>query len=87
MSDDKQKMKNKLSDVNNLTLEMIERLMDEDISSEELEQEIKRGETVAKLVGKSIDICRLSLDAKKLQLEYEVTNDESLNMLEMKNGK
>ncbi len=80
-------MKNKLSDVNNYTIEMIERLLDEDLDDEKLDREIKRGQTLATLVGKTVDIGRLALDAKELQLEYGVTDDDSLAMLEMKSDK
>lgn len=65
-------MKNTLSDLNNYLFESIERLMDDDLSQEELEKEIKRSETVQKVAKTIIDNGTLALQAQKHFDEYGI---------------
>lgn len=44
-------MKNKLNDLNNHLFEQMERLNDEDLSSEELEREIKRAKAMSSIAS------------------------------------
>lgn len=62
-------MKNKLIDLNNHLFEMIERLND-DLSDEELEKEIKRAAAMSNLSKQVIDNAKVELEATKLVLDY-----------------
>lgn len=59
-------MKNKLTDLTNHLYAQIERLSDENLSSEQLQQECYRAEAVSKLSGNIISIANTSLNALKL---------------------
>ena len=63
-------MKNTLTDLNNYLFESIERLLDNELSDEELEKEIKRSETVQKVAKTIIDNGSLALQAQKHFTEY-----------------
>lgn len=54
--------KNKLSDLNNLLFEQMERLGDAD-STEELEKEVKRSDAMTDISGKVIENASLALKA------------------------
>ena len=59
-------MRNKLSDLANHLYAQIERLSDEELTSEQLQQECFRAEAVSKLSGNIIGIANTSLNALKL---------------------
>lgn len=63
-------MKNTLSDVNNYLFEAIERLNDDNLSEEELDQEIKRADAVTKVAKAIVDNTNLALNIKKHLDEY-----------------
>lgn len=63
-------MKNNLTDLNNYLFESIERLIDDELSDEELEKEIKRSEAVQKIAKTIIDNGTLALQAQKHYDEY-----------------
>lgn len=63
-------MKNTLSDVNNYLFEAIERLNDDGLSEEELDQEIKRADAVTKVAKAIVDNTNLALNIKKHLDEY-----------------
>ncbi|MEG2908135.1 MAG: hypothetical protein RR945_02850 [Erysipelotrichaceae bacterium] len=63
-------MKNKSIDLNNHLFEILERLNDDDLTSEELSQEIKRAKAVASIAKNIVDNAALSLDAEKLKIEH-----------------
>ena len=65
-------MKNNLTDLNNYLFESIERLIDDELSDEELEKEIKRSEAVQKIAKTIIDNGTLALQAQKHFDEYGV---------------
>lgn len=73
-------MKNTLNDLNNYLFEAIERLND-NLSDEELEKEIKRSEAVQKVAKTIIENGSLALQAKKHLDEYGQGNDVKLSML------
>ncbi len=63
-------MKNTMADLNNYLFESIERINDDNLSSEELEKEIRRSEAVNKIAKTIIDNGSLALNAKKHLDDY-----------------
>jgi len=57
-------MKNKLSDLNNHLFAQLERLGDENLSIEQLTQEIDRGKAITNVAQQIIANCKLALDAQ-----------------------
>lgn len=65
-------MKNKLIDLNNHLFEQLERLNDEDLKKEDLEEELKRAEAVAKIAQNIINNGELMFKAQKHYDEYGI---------------
>lgn len=63
-------MKNNLEALNNHLFEEMERLNDDDLSSDQLQQEIERSKAMANIATKIIDNAHLGLEAEKLKVEY-----------------
>lgn len=63
-------MKNTLIDLNNHLFAAMERLNDEDLSNEQLSNEIERSKAIANVAGKIIDNASLSLQAIKFNEEH-----------------
>lgn len=63
-------MKNQLIDLNNHLFAQMERLGDEDLSSDQLEHEIDRSKAITDVSKQIISNASLALNAKKLQIEY-----------------
>lgn len=63
-------MKNTLSDMNNYLFETLERLMDDDLTEEEMDKEIKRSRAVTDVAGALIHSGELQLKAARLKTEY-----------------
>ncbi|CNE39141.1 TPA: hypothetical protein ACGWKD_000478 [Streptococcus agalactiae] len=74
---------NKLSDLNNHLFAALERLGDEDLTNEQLQQEVERSKAITLVATKIIDNGRLVLDAQKTAAEY---NGRSSVNLELLNG-
>ncbi|HEO5725757.1 TPA: hypothetical protein ACGAW8_002119 [Streptococcus agalactiae] len=74
---------NKLSDLNNHLFATLERLGDEDLTNEQLQQEVERSKAITSVATKIIDNGRLVLDAQKTAAEY---NGRSSVNLELLNG-
>lgn len=62
-------MKTKLTDLNDLLFEQLERLGNDDLRGDELEQEINRAKAVTGVASKVIENASLVLDAHKLAYE------------------
>ena len=58
-------MKNILTDLNEYLFDTLDRITNDDLSDEKLEQEIKRTETVVKVAKEIIDNGTLALQAMK----------------------
>lgn len=71
-------VRNKTRDLTNILFEQLERISDPDLSEEELEQEIRRGEALTNVSKPLIEIANLSFKAKVKQAEYRgLENNES----------
>lgn len=63
-------MENKLTDLNNILFEQIERLNDDDLHGEALKQQIKRSQAIERVAGMIIANANTVLKAEKLKMEY-----------------
>lgn len=72
---------NKLSDLNNHLFATLERLGDEELSVEQLEQEIERSKAISNVAGKIIDNGRLILEAQKTIADYNGKRTVNLELL------
>ena len=68
-------VKNKLSDLNNHLFEELERLNDEELKGEELQQEITRAKSIASVAQTIINNGELALKAVKHYEEYGKVTD------------
>lgn len=75
-------MKNKLSDLNNHLFAQLERLSDEDLKGEKLEEEISRAKAVTSIANQIISNGSLVLDAAKLMDKRESADTKLPKMLE-----
>lgn len=77
-------MKNKLSDLNNHLFEQLERLNDEELNGEKLQEEIVRARAISTIATRIIENGSLVLDAQKVQQEYDRTTFSPIALLEQK---
>lgn len=63
-------MKNTITDLCNYLMEQIERVNDDSLKGDALDEQIKKSKTIATLSGTFISAADLSLKAAKLQAEY-----------------
>ena len=75
-------MSNTLMDLNTKLFEQMDKLSKEDISSEELEKEIARSESMIKLAGVIISNGELALKAAKFKDDMMDANAKIPKMLE-----
>ena len=79
-------MKNTLSDLNNYLFEAMERLTDDSLSSEQLDQEIKRAESMSKVANQIIQNGELAYRTMVHMDEYgyNVDRNNVPTMLELR---
>lgn len=65
-------MRNTLSDLNNYLFESLERIMDDDLSEEDLDKEIKRSAAVTSVAKTIISNGELALRAMRHAEEYDI---------------
>lgn len=63
-------MKNKLIDLNNHLFAQLERLGNEDLNDDQLNNEIKRGKAIGDLGKVVVENAKLTLDAEKFLSEF-----------------
>ena len=78
-------MKNKLIDLNNHLFAQLERLNDETLNADQLQDEIQRSRAVASISKEVVSNARLALDADKHRREYGIGSNLP-EMLEQKGG-
>ena len=80
-------MKNTLGDLNNHLFAQLEKLGDDDLNGEELENEIKRSEAMAKIADQIIKNGDLQYKAMKHMDEYGYERQKTVpEMLEVRSG-
>ncbi|KKX28254.1 hypothetical protein [Rhizobium sp. LC145] len=75
-------MKNKLVDLNNHLFAQLERLGDEELTAEQLEQEVKRTDAMVAVSTQILRNADLSVQAAKLVAEYGGNYEKVLPMIE-----
>lgn len=78
-------MRNKLFDLNNHLFEQLERLNDDELTGEELYEEINRAKAITSVAAKIIDNGSLVLQAQKVKLEYDRCEFKPIQLLEQGN--
>lgn len=76
-------MENKLTDLNNILFEQIERLNDDDLHGEALKQQIKRSQAIERVAGMIIANANTVLKAEKLKMEYAMDDRDPNQVPEM----
>ncbi|KIL16751.1 hypothetical protein B4129_2930 [Bacillus safensis] len=76
------KMRNTLGDLNNHLFAQLERLSDEELKGEELQEEIERSKAVTDVANRIISNGALVLQAQKFHTEYKSKDLEKPKMLE-----
>jgi hypothetical protein len=71
-------MKNKLTDLNNHLFAQLERLNDEGLSGEALQDEIERSKAITGVSKEVVSNARLVLDADKHKREYGLIDSPKL---------
>jgi len=71
-------MKNTLQDLNNHLFAQLERLSDEDLNGEELQEEIERAKAVTSVAGQIVSNASLTIKALELQCEYGCAREMSI---------
>ena len=64
------RIKNSLTDLNNLLFEQIERLNDEDLTEDQLNMELRRAEGMSKIAGQIIQTGDLAYRTMSTMAEY-----------------
>jgi hypothetical protein len=76
-------MENKLTDLNNILFEQIERLNDDDLQGDALKQQIKKSRTIESIAGMIIANANTVLKAEKLKMEYAMDDRDPDQVPEM----
>ena len=74
-------MKNKLTDLNNYLFEQLERINDDDLTSEQLNEAIRKANTISKISETIIKNSELQLKTVNLAAEYGVINNTQVKLL------
>lgn len=76
-------MKNKLSDLNNHLFAQLERLGDESLTPEQVEQESKRGQAIVAIADQIVSMASLQVQAAKIM--YEAGQDPASYLPQIEN--
>lgn len=66
-------MKNKFTDLNDHLFAQLERLSDDSLTPEQIQQEVARGQAIAGIARQIVGNANLVFKAKKLQIEHGMT--------------
>lgn len=79
-------MKNKLTDLNNHLFAQLERLSDENLKGEELEQEINRAKAITSVSSQIIQNGVLALKAEQFKFDSAYSGDNCVRIPEFLEG-
>lgn len=74
--------RNTLGDLNNHLFEQLERLNEEELTTEDLSKEIERSKAVAMIASQIISNGNLVLKAQQFETEYHIDSNEKRKMLQ-----
>lgn len=74
-------MKNKLTDVNDYLFEQLEKLNDDDLTSEQTEAVIKKADAVNKIANTIVKNGELQFKAMKMASDYGIINERQVKLL------
>lgn len=80
-------MRNKITDLNDHLFAELERLSDEELRGDKLQEEIIRAKAVEGIANTIIDNAKLALDATKLQVEFGGVNRKAIDLPPMLENK
>lgn len=63
-------MKNKLTDLNDILFAQLERLTDDELSDEQITQELQRTQAVVQIADRIVDTAQLQLDGAKFMADH-----------------
>ena len=75
-------MKNKLSDLNNILFERLERLQDDSMKAEDLEKEIARSKAMTSIASQIIQNGNLAMRAAEFAAEYGTVKSPDLLLVD-----
>lgn len=76
-------MENKLTDLNNILFEQIERLNEDDLHGDALKQQIKKSQAIESIAGMIIANANTVLKAEKMKMEYAMDDRDPDQIPEM----
>ncbi|MEO0496289.1 MAG: hypothetical protein AAF141_02815 [Pseudomonadota bacterium] len=77
-------MKNKISDLNDHLFAQLERLSDEDLTVEQIEQEVSRSKAIVSVSNQIVEGARLQIKAAELYTEHGAYIERRLPQLAVK---
>jgi hypothetical protein len=76
--------RNKISDLNNHLFSQLEKLNDDELTGEDLNNEVQRAKAMSNLAGQIIASTKLTIDAMKMAHRGDITFDDIPNMINQK---
>ena len=78
--------RNKISDLNNHLFAQLEKLNDDDLTGEQLDNEVQRAKAMSNLAGQIISSTKLTLDAIKMAHKGDINFNDIPNMINQDNN-
>jgi len=78
--------RNKISDLNNHLFAQLEKLNDDDLTGEQLDNEVQRAKAMSNLAGQIISSTKLTIDAMKMVHKGDINFNDIPNMISQNNG-
>ena len=78
--------RNKISDLNNHLFAQLEKLNDDELTGEQLDNEVQRAKAMSNLAGQIISSTKLTLDAIKMAHKGDINFNDIPNMINQDNN-